>query len=74
MNKVVAWESAVSWGISALNHQIQRLDEHQISSAYDRARRADLLELQDFFSQCLKDWRNGNLEYIVSVKTTGANQ
>jgi hypothetical protein len=74
MNKAVAWEHALSWGIAALDHQIQRLNEFGISSAYDRARRADLLELENFLVEAIKQWHSGDLEYIVPTKTAGTDK
>lgn len=74
MNKAVAWESAVSWGIHAINRQIERLEDFEISTSYDQAKRADLLELQAFLSESLQLWRSGDLEYIVSTKTAGTGK
>lgn len=65
MNKITAWESAVSWAIITLDGSIQRLEQFQISSAYDQARRADLLELQTYLRQSRDQWMAGDLEYVV---------
>ena len=65
MNKVIAWESAVSWAIITMDNTIKRLEEYELSAAYDKARRADLLELQDYLRQAREQWMSGNLEYVV---------
>lgn len=65
MNKVIAWESAVSWAIITMDNTIKRLEEYELSAAYDKARLADLLELQDYLRQSRQQWMSGNLEYVV---------
>lgn len=65
MNKVIAWESAVSWAIITMDNTIKRLEEYELSAAYDKARRADLLELQTYLRQAREQWMSGNLEYVV---------
>lgn len=65
MNKVIAWESAVSWAIITMDNTIKRLEEYELSAAYDKARLADLLELQDYLRQSRHQWMSGNLEYVV---------
>lgn len=65
MNKVIAWESAVSWAIITMVNTIKRLEEYELSAAYDKSRLADLLELQDYLRQSRQQWMSGDLEYVV---------
>lgn len=65
MNKVTAWQSAVSWALITLDNSIQRCEQLDIPTSYDRAMRADLLELQAYLKQSLQEWAAGDLEFVV---------
>jgi hypothetical protein len=70
MNKLVAWESAVSWAIITLERSIERMEAYNISTSYDRARQADLLELQSQLQESLQQWMQGEVSHFVMPEPT----